>query len=172
VKLDQEAPMKAIPAEVIAVETQGDQYRVAVRIRGAKYRCSFNTLVFGRNKPFIGSCHDGRLDLVFHQNPDLKLGSPSGCGRFSDPPSSIVSGASRTAAISFDGKNDLRGFFGRPRKSSAGAGIGRPLELDIDLFSVIGSGNGIPLTLRGVGVVSWFWGILFVSLRPRSFRQS
>jgi hypothetical protein len=69
-------PMKAIPAEVIAVETQDAQYRVAVRIGGRKYRGSFNTLVFGRNKPFIGSCHDGRLDLVFHQNPDLKAGQP------------------------------------------------------------------------------------------------
>ena len=68
--------VKAIPAEVIAVETQGDQFRVAVRIKGAKYRGSFNTLVLGKNKPFIGSCHDGRLDLVFHQNPDLKAGEP------------------------------------------------------------------------------------------------
>jgi hypothetical protein len=66
--------MKAIPAEVIAVEVQGGQYRVAVRIKGSKYRGSFNTLVFGEHKPFIGSCHDGRLDLVFHQNPDLKAG--------------------------------------------------------------------------------------------------
>ena len=63
VKSDQETPMKAISAEVIAVETQGGQYRVAVRIGGGKYRGSFNTLVFGKNKPFIGSCHDGRLDL-------------------------------------------------------------------------------------------------------------
>jgi hypothetical protein len=39
--------MKAIPAEVIAAERQGDQYRVAVRIGGGKYRGSFNTLVFG-----------------------------------------------------------------------------------------------------------------------------
>jgi hypothetical protein len=66
------APMKAIPAEVIAVDTQGDQYHVVVRI-GARYRGSFNTLVFEKNKPFIGSCHDGRLDLVYHQNPDLKM---------------------------------------------------------------------------------------------------
>src|ERR1700759_3981800 len=36
-------PMKAVPAEVIAVETQGGQYRVAVRIGGAKYRGSVNT---------------------------------------------------------------------------------------------------------------------------------
>jgi hypothetical protein len=75
-KSDQEAPMKAIPAEVIAVETQDGQYRVAVRIGGGKYRGSFNTLVFGKNKPFIGSCHDGRLDLVFYQNPNLKAGQP------------------------------------------------------------------------------------------------
>jgi hypothetical protein len=56
--------MKAIPAEVIAVETQGDQYHVVVRIGGARYRGSFNTFVFGKNKPFIGSCHDGRLRVM------------------------------------------------------------------------------------------------------------
>jgi hypothetical protein len=58
VKSDQEVPMKTIPAEVIAVETQDGEYP---RIRSnwsGKYRGSFNTLVFGKNKPFIGSCHD------------------------------------------------------------------------------------------------------------------
>ena len=68
--------MKAIPAEVIAVEAHGQRYYVVVRIGVAKYRGSFNTLVFGKNKPYIGSCRDGRLDLVFHQNPDLKAGQP------------------------------------------------------------------------------------------------
>jgi hypothetical protein len=43
---------------------------------GAKYRGSFNTLVFGKTKLFIGSRHDGRLDLVYHQNPDLNAGQP------------------------------------------------------------------------------------------------
>ena len=80
--------MKAISAEVIAVERQGGQYRVAVRIGGGNYRGSFNTLVFGKNKPLVGSCHDGRLVvliLFFTRIPILKLGSPSPCGRFSDP---------------------------------------------------------------------------------------
>jgi hypothetical protein len=75
VKSDQEVPMKTIPAEVIAVETQDGQYP---RIRSnwsGKYRGSFNTLVFGKNKPFIGSCHDD--------------GSPSRSGHFSEPRGSI-----------------------------------------------------------------------------------
>jgi hypothetical protein len=68
--------MKAISAEVIAVETQGSQCHVVVQIGDANYRGSFNTLVFGKEKPFIGSCHDGRIDLVYHQDPGLKAGQP------------------------------------------------------------------------------------------------
>jgi hypothetical protein len=67
--------MKAISAEVIAVETQGGQYRVAVRIGGAKYRGSFNPC-FWQKQTVIGSCRDGLLDLVYHQNPDFKAGQP------------------------------------------------------------------------------------------------
>src|SRR5882757_5536456 len=83
---DQKAPMRAIPAEVIAVETQGGQFRVAVRIKERKYRGSFNTLVFGKHKPFIGSCHDGCLILFSTKIPILKLERPSRCGRFTETP--------------------------------------------------------------------------------------
>jgi hypothetical protein len=38
---------------------------VVVRILLRKYRGSFNTLMFGENKPLIGSCRDGRLDLIY-----------------------------------------------------------------------------------------------------------
>ncbi len=41
-----------------------------------KYRGSFNTLAFGEIKPHSGSLRDGRLDLVYYQDPGLNLGDP------------------------------------------------------------------------------------------------
>jgi hypothetical protein len=66
--------MTAIPAVVLAVDRQRDQYRVVIRIGLPKYRGSFNTLVFGENKPFVGFCHDDWLDLFYHQDPSLHEG--------------------------------------------------------------------------------------------------
>jgi len=66
--------MTPIPAKVLAVDKQGDQYNVIVRIGLAKYRGSFNTLAFGENKPFTGSCHNGQLDLFYYRDPGLKAG--------------------------------------------------------------------------------------------------
>jgi hypothetical protein len=63
--------MTAIPAKVLAVHRRRDQYHVAVRIGFAG---SFNVLTFGKNRPFAGSCRDGRLDLVYHQDPGLEEG--------------------------------------------------------------------------------------------------
>ena len=63
--------MTAILAKVLAVENQADQYRVFVRIGLAKYRGSFNTLTFGENKPSIGFCHEGRLELVYYKSRQL-----------------------------------------------------------------------------------------------------
>ena len=37
---------------------------------------SFNTLAFGEIKPHSGSLKDGRLDLVYHQNPGFNIGDP------------------------------------------------------------------------------------------------
>ena len=68
--------MTPILAQVLAVDNQGDQYNVMVRIGLAKYRGPFNTLTFGENKPFIGFCHEGRLDLVYNKDPGLKAGQP------------------------------------------------------------------------------------------------
>jgi len=68
--------MTPILAKVLAVENQADQYRVFVRIGLAKYRGSFNTLTFGENKPSIGFCHEGRLELVYYKDPGLKAGEP------------------------------------------------------------------------------------------------
>jgi hypothetical protein len=45
---------------------------------------SFNTLIFGKNKPLIGSCHDGRLDLIYYRDPGLEEGQSSLCGRFNN----------------------------------------------------------------------------------------
>jgi hypothetical protein len=67
--------MTSLPAKVIAIEKQGDQYRVIVQL-STKYRGSFNTLAFGEIKPYIGSLKDGRLDLVYYRNPGLSEGVP------------------------------------------------------------------------------------------------
>jgi hypothetical protein len=64
----------SIPAEVLAVDRVSDQYRVIVRIEVAKYRGSYETLVFAENKPFVGSCHDGHLDLIYLQDPGVEAG--------------------------------------------------------------------------------------------------
>ena len=65
-----------IPAKILSIDKQADKHRVTVRILIRKYRGSFNTLMFGENKPLIGSCHDGRLDLIYHRDPGLKEGQP------------------------------------------------------------------------------------------------
>ena len=66
--------MTAVPAEVLAIDRQSDRYHVIVRLGLARYRGSFDTLVFGENKPFVGSCHEGRLDLIYLQDPGLHAG--------------------------------------------------------------------------------------------------
>jgi hypothetical protein len=64
--------MTAISADVVSVHRLLSQYHVIVRI-GA-YRGSFDTLVFGDNKPLIGACHDRRVDLIYLQDPGLCAG--------------------------------------------------------------------------------------------------
>ncbi len=66
--------MTAIPAKVLAVGKQADKHRIVVRIALRKYRGSFNTLKFGENKPLMGSCHEGRLDLIYGRDPGFKEG--------------------------------------------------------------------------------------------------
>jgi hypothetical protein len=68
--------MTPILAKVLAVDNQGDQYNVIVRIELANYRGSFKTLICGENKPSISFCHEGRLDLVYYKDPGLKAGQP------------------------------------------------------------------------------------------------
>jgi len=67
--------MNPIAAKVMATERRGEQYQVIVQI-SPKYRGSFNTLAFGEIKPHSGSLRDGRLDLVYYQNPDLSVEDP------------------------------------------------------------------------------------------------
>ena len=67
--------MTPILAKVTAIEKRGDQYQVIVQI-SPKYRGSFNTLAFGEIKPHSGSLKDGRLDLVYYQNPGLNVEEP------------------------------------------------------------------------------------------------
>ena len=67
--------MTSIPAKVIAIEKRGDQYQVIVQIN-TRYRGSFNTLAFGEIKPYSGSLKDGRLDLIYYQDPGLMIGDP------------------------------------------------------------------------------------------------
>ena len=67
--------MSPIPAKVTAIEKRGLQYQVGVEIV-PKYRGSFNTIVFGEIKPHSGSPKDGRLNLVYYQNPGLNIGDP------------------------------------------------------------------------------------------------
>jgi hypothetical protein len=68
--------MTAIAAKVLAVNNLGAQYRVIVRIGFPRYRGSFNTLKFGKKKPFTGFTHNGQLDLVYHKDPHLEAGQP------------------------------------------------------------------------------------------------
>jgi hypothetical protein len=65
--------MSPIHAKVTAIEKRRVQYQVVVEIV-PKYRGSFNTLVFGEIKPDSGSLKDGRLNLVYYQNPGLNIG--------------------------------------------------------------------------------------------------
>ena len=67
--------MSPIAAKVMAIERRGEQYQVIVQI-SPRYRGSFNTLAFGEIKPHSGSLRDGRLDLVYYQNPDLSVEDP------------------------------------------------------------------------------------------------
>jgi hypothetical protein len=67
--------MTPILAKVTAIEKRGDQYQVIVQV-SPKYRGSFNTLAFGEIKPHSGSLKEGRLDLVYYQNPGFNIGDP------------------------------------------------------------------------------------------------
>jgi hypothetical protein len=68
--------MAPVPAKVLNVDVAGDQYFVSVQIEDEKYSGTFEGLSFGENKPYFGSYRGGWLELVYQQNPRLKLGQP------------------------------------------------------------------------------------------------
>jgi hypothetical protein len=65
--------MTRLLAKVLFVDRFADQYLVTVRVCG-NYRCKFDKLNFGENKPHLGSYRNGWLDLAYYQNPNLKAG--------------------------------------------------------------------------------------------------
>jgi len=66
--------MTPVPAKVVSIDRQGNRYRIIVQMRRIKYRGSFNTLVFGKNKPTVGSSQDGQLKLIYYRDPGVKEG--------------------------------------------------------------------------------------------------
>jgi hypothetical protein len=67
-------PMTRIPAKVISVDKQRGQYCVNVRMRRMSYKGAFDTLVFGERRPTAGSSRNGRLQLIYFQDPGLEEG--------------------------------------------------------------------------------------------------
>ncbi len=63
-----------IPAKIVAVDNQVDRHLIIVRLLLRKYKGSFNTLIFGDNKPLVGSYHDGQLHLIYYRDPGYKEG--------------------------------------------------------------------------------------------------
>jgi hypothetical protein len=43
-------------------------------MRRIKYRGSFDTLVYGGNKPAVGSSQDSHLKLIYYRNPGVNEG--------------------------------------------------------------------------------------------------
>jgi hypothetical protein len=68
--------MTPIVAKVLAIDKQDDKYLVIIQIMLRRYRGSFFTFTFGEKKPSVGSYRNGRLDLVYYTDPDLKTGGP------------------------------------------------------------------------------------------------
>jgi len=66
--------MTRIPAKILSHEKRGQQYRVTVAIEIANFRRSFNTLRFGDQIPFSGSCRDGTLELRYFHDPGFEVG--------------------------------------------------------------------------------------------------
>jgi hypothetical protein len=66
--------MTRIPAKVMSVARQRDQYSVTVRMRRIQYKGSFSTLDFGENRPTVGSSRNGRLHLIYLRDPGLEEG--------------------------------------------------------------------------------------------------
>src|SRR5260221_10422091 len=66
--------MTRLPAKVLSNEKRGDQYCVIVEIEVSNFRRSFNSLQFGDQIPFSGSCRNGTLELLYYQDPGVTVG--------------------------------------------------------------------------------------------------
>jgi hypothetical protein len=66
--------MTPIPAKVVNIDRLADDYLITVRVMSEKDAGAFDRLSFGENKPDLGWYHYGWLDVVYRQDPDLKLG--------------------------------------------------------------------------------------------------
>jgi hypothetical protein len=68
--------MTPVPAKVVIVDRLGDQFLITVRVGSEKHKGTFDGLIFGENAPPVVSYRNGWLDLVYYQNPGLKVGKP------------------------------------------------------------------------------------------------
>jgi hypothetical protein len=66
--------MTPIPAKVLTVAKQSNQYRILVEIELEKYLGPFHTLRFRESTLFTGTCHNGQLDLFYYRDHGLKTG--------------------------------------------------------------------------------------------------
>ena len=66
--------MTPIPAKVVNVDKLGNEYLITVRVWSEKDAGAFDRLSFGEHKPHLGWYHYGWLDLIYCQDPGLKLG--------------------------------------------------------------------------------------------------
>jgi hypothetical protein len=66
--------MTRLPAKVLSNEKRDDQYCVTVEIELPNFRRSFNSLRFGDQIPFSGSYREGKLELLYYQDPGLEIG--------------------------------------------------------------------------------------------------
>ena len=64
--------MTPIPAKVLTVAKQSNQYRVLVEIELEKYLAPFHTLRFGESKPFTGTVTTVSLIFFTTEIPGLK----------------------------------------------------------------------------------------------------
>jgi hypothetical protein len=67
--------MSPIPAKVTAIEKRGLQCQVVVEIV-SKFAAHFIPSFLERSSRTAVSLKDGRLNLVYDQNPDLNIGDP------------------------------------------------------------------------------------------------
>ena len=68
--------MTPIPAKVLIVDRLGDQFLITVRVETEKIGGTVDRLSFGKIIPRVVTYHNGWLDLVYYQNPGLKVGKP------------------------------------------------------------------------------------------------